>query len=72
MVLALHVLDIHEDTWEEASWLAFQVRRKGLTIPFTDLLIAAVAVKSGAVIVHRDRHFDILASHAEVQVESYV
>ncbi len=72
MVSALHVLGVREDTWEDASWLAFQTRRKGLTIPFTDLLIATVAARSNAVVLHRDRHFDILAPHLSVQIESYV
>ncbi len=43
-----------------------------ITIPFTDLLIAAVALESGAVLLHRDRHFDYIASQSALKVESLV
>jgi len=72
MMSALHPLEVREDTWEDASRLAFQTRHRGLTIPFTDLLIAAVAARSDAVILHRDRHFDMLTSYLSVEIESYI
>ena len=39
-----------------AGSLARQLEAKGLTLPTTDLLIAAVAQSHGAAILHRDRH----------------
>ncbi|MDO8688401.1 MAG: PIN domain-containing protein, partial [Dehalococcoidia bacterium] len=64
MFSAVHALDVDASTWWKASRLAFEVRRKGLTIPFTDLLIATVAMQHDAAVLHRDRHFDALAHHA--------
>ncbi len=71
MFSALYALEVDEGTWWKASRLAFEVRRKGLTIPFTDLLIAAVAMQHGAAVLHRDRHFDALAHHSSLLVESH-
>ena len=58
--------------WQEAADLAFRLRRKGKTIPYTDILIAAGAFKMQATVVHVDAHFDLLHEFAGLKVESYV
>lgn len=72
LLSALHLLGVPEERWDEAARLGFQMRRQGLAVPFTDLLIAAVAIHAGAVLVHRDHHFDIIAACLPLKVESYV
>jgi predicted nucleic acid-binding protein len=72
LLSALHPLPIDDGHWEEAGRMGFQLRRQGSTVPFTDLLIGAVAMRAGVVVVHRDRHFDLAASHLPLKVESYV
>ena len=61
-----------EDLWEAASKMAFRLRRTGLTIPATDVLIAESARRAEATLLHVDRHFDLLAPHIDLQVESLV
>ena len=51
-----------ERVWAEARRLAQETRRQALTLPATDLLIAACARVHGLEILHRDGHFDRLAS----------
>jgi predicted nucleic acid-binding protein len=58
--------------WERAYDLAFKLRRKGVTIPYTDILIAATAMAREATILHVDAHFDRAAQYSNLQVESYV
>jgi hypothetical protein len=72
LLSALHLLPVTEGHWDEAAKLGFQLRRQGITVPFTDALIGAVALRDGATVVHRDRHFDQMAAHAALKVESYV
>ena len=72
LLWALHVLPTEEDRWTEAALLGFQLRREGITMPFTDLLIAAVSTHYEAALVHRDRHFDLIARRYPLKVESYV
>ncbi|MBI2172571.1 MAG: PIN domain-containing protein [Chloroflexi bacterium] len=72
LLSALHQLEIPEAQWDEAARLGFQLRRQGVVVPFTDLLITSVAILNGAVLVHRDRHFDLMAPHLRLRVESYV
>ena len=72
LLSALHYLSIDDAHWEDVAQLGFQVRKSGVTVPFTDLLIGAVALRAEAVLVHRDRHFDLLAAHTPIRVESHV
>ncbi len=58
--------------WGVASQLAFKLHRKGLTVPYTDILIACAALESKAVLLHADAHFDLLAKHTELKVESFL
>tara|TARA_B100000745_G_C19834918_1_gene276469 strand:+ start:72 stop:488 length:417 start_codon:yes stop_codon:yes gene_type:complete len=71
-VSALHQLTVENDTWQEAARMGFQLRRQGVTVPFTDLIIGAVAIGADSVLLHRDRHFDMMAHHLPLQVESYL
>ncbi|MBM3925574.1 MAG: PIN domain nuclease [SAR202 cluster bacterium] len=72
LLSALHLLPVDEDHWDEASQLGFRLRRQGIAVPFTDLLVGAVAMRDGAVVLHRDRHFDLMAAHVSLKVESRV
>ena len=69
---ALHQLPADEETWQEAARMGFQLRQQGVTVPFTDLIIGAVAVRAGSVLLHRDYHFDLIAQHLPLHVESYL
>lgn len=72
LLSALHYLPVEEEHWEEAARWAFQLRRQGVRAPFTNPLMGAALARHGAVLVHRDRHFDIMAMRLGLQVESYV
>lgn len=39
---------------------------------FTDVLIAAIARKRGAKLLHADGHFDLIAQSCGLAVESYL
>ena len=55
--------------FEEAAALFRRCRREGETVRrLTDCLIAALAIRSGAPILHRDGDFDVLARHPELEV----
>jgi predicted nucleic acid-binding protein len=72
LLSALHYIPIDEGHWNEAAYLGYQARRSGITVPYTDLLIGAVALRAKAVLLHRDRHFDLLAGQTSLRVESHV
>lgn len=69
---ALDCVETNTSLWERAYALAFTLRRKGITVPYTDILIAACALTTGSTLVHADAHFDIMAKHSGLMVESFV
>lgn len=69
---ALDMVETDTALWEGAYGLAFKLRRKGITVPYTDILIAECALRTEATVVHADAHFDLMANHARLKVESFV
>ncbi|MGH2355127.1 MAG: type II toxin-antitoxin system VapC family toxin [Chloroflexota bacterium] len=68
----LHQLPIDEAACDDAARLGLQLRAAGVSAQSTDLLIAAVALRAGAIVVHCDRDFDHIARHVPLLVESHV
>jgi predicted nucleic acid-binding protein len=54
---ALPYLEMTEQTWVEAGRLAARLRRNGKTLPFSDILLAALAREHNLSILTADRHF---------------
>lgn len=52
----------HDAVWSTSRRLARTCRRRGLTVPPTDLLVAACAAEHDLDLLHRDVHFDQIAS----------
>jgi len=69
---ALDDIKTDDAIWQRACELGFELRRKGITVPHTDILIGACALQSGSVIVHADTHFDLMAGYAGIKVESLI
>lgn len=69
---ALDAVETDVELWDRAYGLAFKLRRKGVTLPYTDILIAACALNAKAIILHADAHFDLISKHIELKVESFV
>lgn len=57
----LEILPTNEEVWTRARSLARDARAAGLTVPSTDLLVAACASVHDAGLIHRDAHFDRLS-----------
>jgi len=69
---ALYYIETDKSLWDLASRLAFDLKRKGASIPYTDILIAASALQEKAILLHADSHFDTIAKHSHLKVESLV
>ena len=69
---ALHTVECNVPLWERSYRLAFKLRRKGIIVPYTDILIAACAQEIEATVLHVDAHFDLMQKPVDLRVESYV
>lgn len=50
-------------TWGRAAANGFLLRRRGVSVPTTDLLIATIALQYATPIAHCDDHFELMAPH---------
>ena len=58
------------ETYEQAAVIQRTCRSRGETVrSMIDCLIAAVAIREGASILHGDRDFDAIARHTGLQIE---
>lgn len=55
-------LEIGPPVWERAVRMAFAARTHGVTVPCTDLLVAACARHHNVAIEHSDAHFDLISA----------
>ena len=70
-LLALQLLPTEEDDWLQAARLGFSMRRLGITVAHADILLSALSIRHNAILLHADRHFDRVAQHLPIPVESW-
>ena len=68
----LHRIHVEDEDWRAGGRVVFALRRQGVTVPPTDGLLAALAMRHGAVMLHADRDFDEIAAREPLRVESLV
>lgn len=61
-------LETEEETWNRAAVTAAQLRDDGLTIPWSDVMVATVAMTHQVRVYAQDRHFDLMASALGLQL----
>lgn len=66
---ALRCFDISGKVWERACKLGYTLRQKGINAPLTDTLIAAVAIENNALLLHDDRHYEMITSISALRHE---
>lgn len=63
---AFHHLPLTRAEFDLASALGFALRRRGITAPATDLIIAASALVAEVPLFHRDAHFTQIAEDSDL------
>jgi len=66
---ALRCFDVSAKVWERAGKLGYALRHKGINAPLTDTIIAAVALENNALLLHDDRHYEMIASITHLKDE---
>ncbi len=54
--------------WNHAFELAFTLRQSGINVPIVDTLVASLAEAHGLSLLHRDRHYSLMAAHAKLDL----
>jgi len=58
----LHILPINEETWNFLGEILFKLKKSGITVPFQDALIAAVAIENNCLLWTNDKHFSNIST----------
>mgnify|MGYP002638195951 CR=1 FL=1 len=58
---ALDHLEMTESLWYDAGRLSASLRKEGVTLPLSDILIATLAMERGLSVLTVDRHFNQIA-----------
>ena len=72
LLLGVRNLEVEDADWDAAGRLGQQLRLAGVTAQTTDIVIATVAMRAGATVLHRDADFDRIAQHASLKTESHL
>ncbi len=57
---AVPFLECGSAEWKKAGEISFIIRKSGLTIPLTDVIIAATAINNNASVLTLDAHFSLI------------
>ena len=68
---SLDNLSITLSVWEQAYELGFSLRKKGLTIPTVDLIIAALAIENKSLLLHHDEHYEMIVPRFPILQTKY-
>jgi len=69
---ALHYLETNKEAWYIGAKLAYDLRKKGITIPTVDLCIASLAIYKDLKIFHADHHFEMIAENSPLKSKQIV
>ena len=68
LLKGLEYLPVPNEFWEKLSLFSFGLFRKGITVPLTDTYIAFLCIEKEALLLHRDKHFDMIAQQFPLKV----
>jgi len=69
---SLYEIEINNKVWQKAAEIAFFLRRRGVTVPYTDALIGACAFVEKKLLLHADEHFNLIAESFAISTESLI
>ena len=65
---ALPYVDIRKSDWSDIGFFSLEFRKKGIAIPFTDTVIACMAIKNHLCVYSLDKHFDLIEGLAKFRM----
>lgn len=66
---ALPQLALNHGVWETAWGIGYKLRKKGISVPMADTLIAASALHYNYALLHCDNHFNLIAKYTSLKTK---
>lgn len=58
--------------WESLYRFGFSLRKKGLTVPTLDILLAFHCLERNYILLHHDRHFRMIRNHSDLMIVDFL
>ena len=69
---ALETIPISDAVWDLSSTTGYELRRKGITVPTLDIIIASAAKIYDCSLLHHDKHFRTISKHLHITAVDYI
>ena len=60
ILLNLPYVEINQNIWQKSAEISLNIKKKGYTIPFSDILIGTLAMENNFSVFTLDRHFELI------------
>lgn len=67
----LNYLDIDEFQFNSAAKTGFELKRKGISVPLSDLIIAAQCNHFGLCLIAKDKHYELIQKSLDFELSNY-
>jgi len=61
-------LPVAEEFWAGVSEFSFQLFRKGISAPLTNIYIALLCIENKTPLLHQDKHFELIAQKTPLKI----
>ncbi len=68
----LETIPFSDAVWSLAYTTGYELRRKGITVPTVDIIIAAAAKIYNCSLLHHDKYFRAIAKHLHISAVDYI
>lgn len=68
----LETILINDAVWDLSCTTGFELRRKGITVPTLDIIIASAAKIFGCSLLHHHKHFRAISKHLHITAVDYI
>lgn len=68
LLKGLVYLPVPEAFWERLSEFSFDLFKNGVAVPLIDTYIALLCIESDVFLLHRDKHFDLIAQASSLKI----
>jgi len=68
----LETIPINDAVWDLSYTTGYELRRKGITVPTLDIIIASAAKIFDCGLLHHDKHFRAISKHLHINAVDYI
>lgn len=71
-IMSLQIYSMEDLEWSKIFHFGFSLRKRGITVPTMDILIAFIAIEKDFLLLHHDKHFRLIAKHSKLEAMDFM